>query len=52
MSDKSKLEWTDSTWNPTTGCTEVSPGCSHCYAKTFASGFVGRRGVTSQTALT
>ncbi|MCD0155857.1 DUF5131 family protein [Deinococcus sp. 6GRE01] len=26
------IEWTDKTWNPTTGCTKVSPGCKHCYA--------------------
>jgi protein gp37 len=31
MSDQSAIEWTDSTWNPTTGCTKVSPGCAHCY---------------------
>ncbi|MFN7661655.1 MAG: DUF5131 family protein, partial [Dolichospermum sp.] len=26
------IEWTDKTWNPTTGCHKVSPGCLHCYA--------------------
>ena len=26
-----KIEWTDETWNPVTGCTRVSPGCDHCY---------------------
>lgn len=31
MSDNSKIEWTSSTWNPTTGCTKVSPGCANCY---------------------
>jgi len=31
MSDHSAIEWTDATWNPTTGCTKVSPGCAHCY---------------------
>src|SRR5690349_23717833 len=36
MSDNSAIEWTDATWNPVTGCTEVSPGCDHCYARTFA----------------
>lgn len=41
MSDKSSIEWTDATWNPVTGCTQVSPGCDHCYAKTFAERFVG-----------
>jgi protein gp37 len=41
MADKSAIEWTDATWNPVTGCTEVSPGCDHCYAKTFAERFRG-----------
>lgn len=41
MSDKSPIEWTDATWNPVTGCTEVSPGCDHCYAKVFAERFRG-----------
>jgi protein gp37 len=27
----SNIEWTDETWNPTTGCTKISPGCAHCY---------------------
>lgn len=31
MGDRSAIEWTDATWNPTTGCTKVSPGCAHCY---------------------
>jgi protein gp37 len=31
MSLESAIEWTDATWNPTTGCTKVSPGCAHCY---------------------
>ena len=39
MSDKSAIEWTEATWNPVTGCTQVSPGCGHCYAKTFAERF-------------
>jgi protein gp37 len=33
MGDRSPIEWTDSTWNPTTGCTKVSQGCKHCYAE-------------------
>ena len=33
---KSKIEWTESTWNPLTGCTKVSPGCKHCYAERMA----------------
>jgi protein gp37 len=32
----SAIEWTEATWNPVTGCDQVSPGCAHCYAKTFA----------------
>jgi protein gp37 len=41
MSANSAIEWTESTWNPVTGCTQVSPGCAHCYAKTFAERFRG-----------
>ena len=41
MSDKSAIEWTDATWNPVTGCRQVSPGCDHCYALTFAERFRG-----------
>jgi len=33
----SAIEWTDRTWNPTTGCDKVSPGCEHCYALTMAA---------------
>src|SRR5439155_14498388 len=36
MSDHSKIEWTDATWNPVRGYTKISPGCAHCYAETFA----------------
>ncbi len=36
MADKSAIEWTDSTWNPVTGCSKVSPGCKHCYAERMA----------------
>ncbi len=43
MSEKSSIEWTDSTWNPVRGCAKISPGCKHCYAETFAERF---RGVT------
>lgn len=38
---KSTIEWTDETWNPVTGCREVSPGCDHCYARTFAERWRG-----------
>jgi protein gp37 len=36
MADQSAIEWTDATWNPTTGCDRVSPGCDNCYAATLA----------------
>lgn len=41
MASSSAIEWTDATWNPVTGCTQVSPGCDHCYALTFAERFRG-----------
>lgn len=41
MADRSRIEWTEATWNPVTGCSEVSPGCAHCYAKTFAERWRG-----------
>lgn len=41
MSENSRIEWTDATWNPVTGCTKVSPGCAHCYAETLAERFRG-----------
>ncbi|MBI3791794.1 MAG: phage Gp37/Gp68 family protein [Gemmatimonadetes bacterium] len=36
MGQTTGIEWTDATWNPVTGCTQVSAGCDHCYAKTLA----------------
>lgn len=36
MSQNSSIEWTDSTWNPVTGCNKVSQGCKHCYAERMA----------------
>lgn len=36
MGTKSAIEWTESTWNPVTGCTKISPGCKHCYAERMA----------------
>lgn len=36
MADRSAIEWTEATWNPTTGCDRVSPGCDHCYAMTLS----------------
>ena len=36
MAVNSSIEWTESTWNPVTGCTKTSPGCGHCYAERMA----------------
>lgn len=36
MSQKSRIEWTEATWNPTVGCTKISPGCKHCYAEAMS----------------
>lgn len=36
MGLKSAIEWTESTWNPVTGCTKISQGCKHCYAERMA----------------
>ncbi len=36
-----KIEWTDETWNPVTGCVKISPGCKHCYAEKFAERWRG-----------
>jgi protein gp37 len=42
LGEHSKIEWTDSTWNPVTGCTKVSAGCDNCYAHTLAHGRLAR----------
>lgn len=44
MSDKTKIEWSDASWNPVTGCSKVSEGCRNCYAKTFTERFEGTPG--------
>lgn len=44
MGDRSRIEWTEATWNPVTGCDEVTPGCDVCYAKTLAERFRGTPG--------
>jgi protein gp37 len=44
MAETSKIEWTDSTWNPVRGCTKVSDGCKNCYAERFAERFRGVEG--------
>lgn len=36
MATQSSIEWTEQTWNPTTGCTKISPGCKNCYAEIMA----------------
>lgn len=36
MTTKTSIEWTEQTWNPTVGCSKVSPGCAHCYAEAMA----------------
>ncbi|MBI4828759.1 MAG: phage Gp37/Gp68 family protein [Nitrospinae bacterium] len=36
MPARTAIEWTESTWNPVTGCTKISPGCKHCYAERMA----------------
>ena len=36
MANGSSIEWTESTWNPVTGCSKISPGCKHCYAERMA----------------
>ncbi|MEX3967320.1 DUF5131 family protein [Paraburkholderia sp. EG286B] len=41
MSENSKIEWTDATWNPVRGCARVSPGCTNCYAERVAMRFRG-----------
>lgn len=44
MAGRTKIEWTETTWNPLRGCQKVSPGCKHCYAETFAERFRGVAG--------
>src|ERR1041384_4255166 len=44
MGDKTKIEWTDATWNPVTGCSKVSQGCKNCYAeRVFPRPYPGRK---------
>jgi protein gp37 len=45
MAEKSRISWTDATFNPWMGCTKVGPGCAHCYAETLLSGRMGRPGL-------
>jgi len=41
MADSTQIEWTDSTWNPVTGCTKITAGCDFCYAERFSERFRG-----------
>lgn len=54
MAKGSSIEWTESTWNPVTGCTKISPGCKHCYAKRMAERLqaMGQRNYANGFALT
>ena len=44
MAQETAIEWTNSTWNPVTGCTKLSAGCDHCYAERFSERFRGVAG--------
>jgi len=54
MATKSSIEWTEVTWNPTVGCTKISPGCKHCYAEVMARRLhaIGVRGYENGFKLT
>ena len=43
MPENSKIGWTNHTWNPVSGCTQVSPGCDNCYALTLAERYRGTK---------
>jgi protein gp37 len=49
MAEYSAIEWTDTTWNPVTGCTKISAGCDNCYAARFSERFRGVRGHPFET---
>ncbi len=51
MAIHSKIEWTEATWNPTTGCTKTSLGCQHCYAETLFRRFQAQWGDFSEVRL-
>src|SRR5262245_48884299 len=53
MAAGSKIEWTEHTWNPVTGCTKISPGCQYCYAEVLAKRLqrMGARGYENGFAL-
>jgi len=49
MAENSAIEWTDTTWNPVTGCTKISAGCDNCYAARFSERFRGVAGHPFET---
>ena len=49
MADGSAIEWTDATWNPVTGCTKITAGCTNCYAARFSERFRGVPGHPFET---
>jgi protein gp37 len=49
MAGSSTIEWTDTTWNPVTGCTKITAGCENCYAERFAERFRGVPGHPFET---
>lgn len=52
MTTRTAIEWTDTTWNPVTGCTKVSAGCDHCYAETIAHRLAGTTAFPNGFAVT
>ncbi len=48
---RSAIEWTESTWNPLTGCTKISPGCQHCYAERMSLRLKAMDNQTTQAGL-
>ena len=51
MANYSNIEWTESTWNPTTGCTKISSGCKYCYAEIMNKRFEKQWGKFSDIKL-
>ena len=49
MAENSSIEWTDTTWNPVTGCTKISAGCNNCYAARLSERFRGVPGHPFET---
>src|SRR5438045_9239343 len=49
MAENSSIEWTDTTWNPVTGCTKITAGCDNCYAARFSERFRGVPGHPFET---